>query len=58
MQYNLVLCLVKALLARQLQKRYLEKKKKLFFAFVDLEKAFDQWEVVKLAMRKLVSMNG
>ena len=36
-------------IARQLQERYLEKKKKLFFAFVDLEKAFDQVprEVVK-----------
>ena len=58
MQYNLILCLVKALLARQLQERYLEKKKKLFFAFVDLEKAFDQWEVVKLAMRKLSVNHG
>ena len=36
-------------IARQLQERYLEKKKKLFFAFVDLEKASDQVprEVVK-----------
>ena len=29
-------------IARQLQKRYLEKKKKLYFVFVDLEKAFDR----------------
>ena len=39
----------------QLQERHLEKKKKLFFVFVDPEKAFD-WvprEVVKLATRKL-----
>ena len=42
-------------IAHQLQERYLEKKKKLFFAFVDLPKAFDQVprEVVKRSMRKL-----
>ena len=42
-------------IARQLQERYLEKKKKLSFASVDLEKAFDlvPREVVKWAMRKL-----
>ena len=41
--------------ACQLQERCLEKKKKLFFAFVDLEKASDQVprEVVKWAMRRL-----
>ena len=42
-------------IARQLQERYLEKKKKLSFASVDLEKAFDlvSREVVKWVMRKL-----
>ena len=42
-------------IALQMKERYLEKKKKLFFVFVDLEKAFDQVlrEVVKWAMRKL-----
>ena len=42
-------------IARQLQERYLEKKKKLSFASVDLEKAFDlvPREVVKWVMRKL-----
>ena len=42
-------------IARQLQDRYLEKKKKLSFASVDLEKAFDlvPREVVKWVMRKL-----
>ena len=42
-------------IARQLQERFLEKKKELFFAFIDLEKAFDRVprEVVKWAMRKL-----
>ena len=42
-------------IVRQLQERYLEKKKKLSFASVDLEKAFDlvPREVVKWAMRKL-----
>ena len=41
--------------ACQLQERYLEKKKKLFFAFVDVENTFDRVprEVVKWAMRKL-----
>lgn len=29
-------------LARQLQEKYLGKKKNLYFAFVDLEKAFDR----------------
>ena len=42
-------------IARQLQEKYLEKKKQLFFAFVDLEKAFDRVprEVVRWALRKL-----
>ena len=42
-------------IARQLQEKYLEKKKRLFFAFVDLEKAFDRVprEVVRWALRKL-----
>ena len=38
---------------RQLQKKFLEKRKDLFFAFVDLEKAFDKVprEVVRWALR-------
>ena len=42
-------------LVRQLQEKYLGKKKKLFFAFVNLEKAFDQvpQDIVKWAMHKL-----
>ena len=42
-------------IAHQVEERYLEKKKKLSFAFLDLEKAFDQVprEVVKWAMKKL-----
>ena len=41
------------IIACQLQERYLEKKKKLYFVFVDLEKAPDRVsrEVVKWAMR-------
>ena len=40
---------------RQLQEKYLAKKKKLYFGFVDLEKAFDRVprDVVWWAMRKL-----
>ena len=40
---------------RQLQEKYLAKNKKLFFAFVDLEKAFDRVprRVIWWAMRKL-----
>ena len=40
---------------RQLQEKYLAKKKNLYFAFVDLEKAFDRVprDVVWWAMRKL-----
>ena len=40
---------------RQLQEKYLAKRKNLYFAFVDLEKAFDRVprEVVWWAMRKL-----
>jgi len=43
------------LIIRQLQERYIVKKKELYFIFVDLEKAFDgvSREVVKWAMRKL-----
>ena len=42
-------------IVRQLQEKYLEKKKKLYLAFVDLEKAFDRVprDVVRWAMRKL-----
>ena len=42
-------------LVRQLQEKYLGKKKNLYFAFIDLEKAFDRVprEVVWWAMRKL-----
>ena len=42
-------------IVRQLQEKYLAKKKDLYFAFVDLEKAFDRVprEVVKWALRKL-----
>ena len=40
---------------RQLQEKYLAKRKNLYFAFVDLEKAFDRVprDVVWWAMRKL-----
>ena len=40
---------------RQLQEKHLAKNKKLYFAFVDLEKAFDRVprEVIWWAMRKL-----
>ena len=44
-------------IARQQQEGYLEKKKKLYFYFLDLKKAFD-WvprEVVKWDLRKLGS---
>ena len=43
------------LLARQMQEKYLSKKKKLYFAFIDLEKAFDKVprEVMWWAMQKL-----
>ena len=42
-------------IARQLQELHLEKNKELFFAFVDLEKAFDRVprDIVKWALRKL-----
>ena len=41
-------------MVRQLQEKFLEKKKDLYFAFVDLEKAFDRVprEVVRWALRK------
>ena len=40
---------------RQLQEKFLEKKLQLYFAFIDLEKAFDRVprEVIWWAMRKL-----
>ena len=42
-------------MVRQLQEKFLEKRKDLFFAFVDLEKAFDRLprEVVRWALRQL-----
>ena len=42
-------------LVKQLQEKYLGKKKNLYFAFIELEKAFDRVprEVVWWAMRKL-----
>ena len=42
-------------IARQLQEKYLGKNKNLYFAFVDLEKAFNRVprDVVRLAMIKL-----
>ena len=42
-------------IARQLQEKYLGEKKNLYFAFVDLEKAFDRVprDVVRWVMRKL-----
>ena len=42
-------------IARQLQERFLENKKKLFFAFVDLEKSFDRVpkKVVRWSLKKL-----
>ena len=42
-------------IARQIHERYLEKKKDLYFTFVELEKAFDRVprQVVKWAMRKV-----
>ena len=40
---------------RQLQEKYLAANKRLYMAFVDLEKAFDQvpWKVIWWALRKL-----
>ena len=40
---------------RQLQKKYLQKKKNIYFAFVDLEKAFNHvpHRILWWAMRKL-----
>ena len=42
-------------IAQQLQERYLGNKKKLYFAFVDLEKAFNRVprEVIRWSLRKL-----
>ena len=40
---------------RQLQEKYLAANKRLYLAFVDLEKAFDRvpWKVIWWALRKL-----
>ena len=45
---------------RQLQEKFLDKKKELWIAFVDLEKAFDRIprEVLWWALVSLVWMNG
>ena len=42
-------------IARHLQEKYLDKKKDLYFAFVDLEKAFDRVprEVTRWALRQV-----
>jgi hypothetical protein len=42
-------------IVRQMQEKYLAKKKELSIAFLDLEKAFDTvlWEVVWWALRKV-----
>ena len=42
-------------IVRQLQEKYMEKRKKLYFGFVDLEKAFDRVprKVVRWALRQL-----
>jgi len=42
-------------LVRQMQEKFRPKEKKLYFGFVDLEKAFDRVlrEVIRWAMRKL-----
>ena len=43
------------LVVRQLQNKYLAANKRLYMAFVDLEKAFDlvPWKVIWWALRKL-----
>ena len=51
--------------ARQLQEKYLGKKKDLYFAFVDLEKAFDRvprevtrWALRQVGVEELVSADS
>ena len=45
---------------RQLQEKYLTANKRLYMAFVDLEKAFDRvpWKVIWWALRKLGWRSG
>ena len=45
---------------RQLQEKYLAANKRLYMAFIDLEKAFDQvpWKVIWWALRKLRWRSG
>ena len=54
MRCSLVLC-QSIFILRQLQEKYLAKKKNLYFAFVDLKKAFDRVsrDVVWWPLRKL-----
>ena len=54
------MCTILYVPVRQMQGNFKVKGKKLYFGFVDLEKAFDRVprEVIKWAMRKLGVENG